>query len=886
MTIPSSETVPRPTTPFWGAWSIRVRLILLVLLSALPALGIILNTGLQDKRNDVENAKKNILRTVENLARLQDSITVSTKQMLMTIAQYPEVQYGDIAACNRLLKALLRRSLYHGNIIAARLDGMPFAMATGTPSFSLSDRDYFQKAVATRDFVVGDYVVARSNNIPSLPFAFPIINDRDQLRGMVVAIMRLNKYQDLLDHMGFPEGSIVGIEDRNGIRLCRFPKLNGQASEGIGYPLPQKIWHTIAGSQQSGIYTEEGEDGIRRIYGFIQLRLKNEDKPYLFIRVGIPEKSALSPANTRLNHDLFLFGIASCLALAAAYFLGNLTIVNPIKRLVKVSRQMETGDFNLRSGISHTKGGEIGLLAQSFDLMASALSEREIEHLESEESIRQLSKQNQLILNTAGEGIVGLDSRGIVIFINPAAAAMTGYQVHDLFGQPPHHGSFPDGRDCRPDPGPPQGRPELPDTGEEGDDVLWRKDGTSFPSASSSTPILEDGQETGTVITFRDMTKHKRMEENLRESERRYREIFNNVSEGLYMLEVTIDGRFRFIEQNPAMACSTGIGPEEIVGKFADDIRSEAISRTTIALCRRCLEKGAIIDEEMELHVPAGNRWYATSFIPLRDSRGTVYRFVCISRDITNHKKLEKELFLAKKLEIIGQLAGGVAHEVRNPLNAILSITEALFTAKEIADNPDYQPYIEHIRTQVNRLSKLMTDLLDLGKPIKSANISLLSIRSVCAETIKLWQSTKAAQRHPITFVCHPLDYDPRVRTDGMHLQQALLNLMDNAAQCSPTGAGIELNITKTDTGKVRIEIIDAGAGIPPQKIERIFEPFFTLTKGGTGLGLTVVKHFIENMGGEIRIRNNEPPPGCTAQLILNTARRKDLEDEAEDTVD
>ena len=466
------------------------------------------------------------------------------------------------------------------------------------------------------------------------------------------------------------------------------------------------------------------------------------------------------------------------------------------------------------------------MLAESFDLMAEALSARESDRLESEESIRQLSKQNQLILNTAGEGIVGLDSQGLVIFINPAAAAMTGYELHDLFGGDLRHYSFPDGTSYPLNIYPIYQTLGLGTASREGDGMLWRKDGTSFPFAYLSSPIIENGNRLGAVITFRDITKHKRMEETLRESERRYREIFNNISEGLYMLEVTEDPRFRFLEQNPAMAQLTGIPPEEIVGKFADEIASEAVGRMTVALCRRCMEEGAILDEEMKLGLPSGSRFYSTSIIPLCDSEGRVYRFVCISRDITRHKKLENELFMARKLEIIGQLAGGVAHEVRNPLNAILSITEALFTVKDIADNPEYQPYIDHIRTQVNRLSKLMTDLLDLGKPIKPATIHSLPLGQMCTDTIRLWESTAAANDHSIACINELADCDVQVWADAMHLQQALLNLMDNAAHCSPVGNGIHLHIAQADESRICVKIQDSGAGIPPEKIERIFEPF------------------------------------------------------------
>ncbi|MDP3479744.1 MAG: response regulator [Desulfoprunum sp.] len=252
-----------------------------------------------------------------------------------------------------------------------------------------------------------------------------------------------------------------------------------------------------------------------------------------------------------------------------------------------------------------------------------------------------------------------------------------------------------------------------------------------------------------------------------------------------------------------------------------------------------------------------------------------------LQAEITKHKKLEKELFAAKKMEIIGQLTGGVAHEVRNPLNAILSIFEALFKEREIANNPEYQPYLEHIRTQVNRLSKLMADLLELGKPLKPVAIRPLFLDRLCIDIIKLWNLTHTAGEHPVTFIIDPALCNPSVFADGERLQQAIFNLMENAAQCSPKGSGLLLRIVSATTEKLHLQVVDCGSGIAPEKLDRVFEPFYTLRKGGTGLGLTLVKHFVESMGGEIRIRNNTPLPGCTAELILDYLGNRDIPHES-----
>jgi signal transduction histidine kinase len=220
-----------------------------------------------------------------------------------------------------------------------------------------------------------------------------------------------------------------------------------------------------------------------------------------------------------------------------------------------------------------------------------------------------------------------------------------------------------------------------------------------------------------------------------------------------------------------------------------------------------------------------------------------------------------------------------VAHEVRNPLNAILSISEALFREKEIADNPEYLPYVQHIRTQVGRLSKLMTDLLGLGNPIIPTNLHQVSLYEVCAATIELWNMSELSRTHPLVPACDGSLPYLHVSADIGRLQQALLNLIENAAQHSPARNEIFLSIGKPVGQKVAIQVKDFGKGIVPEKLGKVFDPFFTTRAGGTGLGLPLVKHFVESMGGEVRIWNNEPPPGCTAEIILNMEAKEEKRD-------
>lgn len=236
--------------------------------------------------------------------------------------------------------------------------------------------------------------------------------------------------------------------------------------------------------------------------------------------------------------------------------------------------------------------------------------------------------------------------------------------------------------------------------------------------------------------------------------------------------------------------------------------------------------------------------------------------------------ELGEQLFEAKRLEAIGQIAGGVAHEVRNPLNAILFVTEALFKEKSINGNPDLDPYIQHIRTQVRRLSSLMTELLELGKPIPRSLFQPVLISATCSEALDALRLSETSNSHVLIIVSDAGLEACHVHADPQKLRQSLVNLLENAVQNSPEASEVRVRLT-TDSrfpDYAVLQIIDVGQGIAAENLPRIFEPFYTSRTGGTGLGLALVKHYIESMDGRVRIWNNSPPPGCTAEIRLPLA--------------
>jgi PAS domain S-box-containing protein len=230
-------------------------------------------------------------------------------------------------------------------------------------------------------------------------------------------------------------------------------------------------------------------------------------------------------------------------------------------------------------------------------------------------------------------------------------------------------------------------------------------------------------------------------------------------------------------------------------------------------------------------------------------------------------KQADEKLMGAQGQEIVANMAMGVAHEVRNPLSGIMAVTEALF--QELGAAEKYKPYVEHIGLQVTRLSRLMSDLLDLGRPIKLSDMRAQPLSGLCAASIDLWKAYPQALGASVLLDVPPGADGMQVMGDETRLQQVLVNLLDNAGRFSPEGSEIRVSILRPEHGMHRIRVIDGGPGISPEHLPRVFNAFFTTRAGGTGLGLPIIKRIIESHGGEVRLWNNNPHPGLTVEVRL-----------------
>jgi two-component system, sensor histidine kinase len=345
----------------FASWSIRKKLLLLLFVVFLPASGIIVQSGLEHRKNEIAVAENNAMLLVHSIAAQQEQIAVGIKQMLSTLAQLPEVQGMDAEGCNRLFSELLNQHPMYATIILVTPDGDLFA-APGPKRpdrVNLSDRKHIRDAIGSLDFSAGEYIVGRLSNLPAISYSYPVLDANKNLIAILVVGFKLDSYAEFMRKANLPEGYAMGISDINGVRLYRLPDSDAAPP---GKPLPDEAFKYMRGNSDQGTFEKTGEDDIGRFYAFKRLRLRENIPPYFYIAVGMPKDRILQKANREMLKSLSILGISASIAMCLAWLFGNFTLVKPIKHLATATKQFADGLLDARTGLAHTprRTGPVG----------------------------------------------------------------------------------------------------------------------------------------------------------------------------------------------------------------------------------------------------------------------------------------------------------------------------------------------------------------------------------------------------------------------------------------------------------------------------------------------------------------------------------------------
>ncbi len=502
-----------------------------------------------------------------------------------------------------------------------------------------------------------------------------------------------------------------------------------------------------------------------------------------------------------------------------------------------------------KTPVTNESGGVIGLIGSVFDITELKKSEREKEGLR---------RHLKLILDSAGEGIFGLDREGKVTFCNKAAETMLGLHNQEMHGRTLQEII---GLEEESLPSP------LPQDAIRNDGNFRRADGTSFPVAYTTTPILEaDKTVNGAVIIFRDITARKLAAASLQEKETQYRSIFNSTTDGLLVLDLDE----RVIEANARATAMFGYSQEEFNRRSARDLFQPACQQAFAQFIRDCSTDADLHMEAVSLGKDAGSfpvEIKGTSF----DFKG-VPHILLILRDISLQKLAGEELRAAKEdaeaaTRAKSAFLASMSHEIRTPMNAIIGMNRlALNTRLSI----EQYHYLKTVQDSANGLLRLLNDILDLSK-IEAEQLSMEALAFDLQATMDAAIKTMAMRAHEkgLEIFSHLADQTPTALVgDQMRLNQIILNLLSNAVKFTESGS-VFLQCREMegqDDGKtttLHFSVTDTGVGVPEKKQRSIFDDFtqadesIARAKGGSGLGLAISKKLCRMMGGDIWLESS-----------------------------
>lgn len=356
----------------------------------------------------------------------------------------------------------------------------------------------------------------------------------------------------------------------------------------------------------------------------------------------------------------------------------------------------------------------------------------------------------------------------------------------------------------------------------------------------------------------------------IKESEKKYRDLVENAPEMIH--EISLEGTF--INVNKTELNKLGYSLEEMRRMTIEDVVPGEYRAEIKRHMKRIKETGSSELETVFLAKSGKEINVEINGTSLYNAK--TGECVCVRafvRDITERKRMEEQVRRSEKLASMGELAAAIAHEIRNPLGAICNSVGILDSHLRLAGQD--KDLLEMIVGQSERLDRIISDFLTFAHP-REPSFSLQDIRDVIKNTIFLLeQDDRFTDTTEIKEVYESIL--PKVYIDTDLIHQVLWNLFINSLDAMPEGGQIKIMVRKTNLflrDAVEIVISDTGTGIPPDDLDKIFEPFYTTKSEGTGLGLSVVQRIIDDHGGTIDAKSKKDK-GTTFYIKLPVGNEK-----------
>jgi PAS domain S-box-containing protein len=808
-----------------------------------------------------EDIKANNLALATHVANDFDDLINSSFATLRSLAKHPAVINKDSVVCDRLFKELLPSYPDHLNILAVGMDGYNYGSGEYSPGMhklNYTDREWFVKTRKGLN-VVGDLHISTLLKTPSAMIAFPVIDSGNKQVGVIGMPLNFTVlHRRTMRFLPRQEGaSITVVDSNNHILFCTgLTQFEGQCKRVSPQALPSH--EMISGSMEG-----TGPDDIGRLYSFAGLSTAGWR-----VIVGVPREVAYQPAYAFGRRYVIILLIISALALIISYIVST-KLTNNVTSLVSGLKELEQG--NLSVSLALTGHDELQDVAESFNRMAAIRKE-------ADQKLRDSEAFRTAVLNGIGEGVVVIGRDYRILSANQGYCDQVKMSCETIIGKHchavSHHIDQPcfeiaGGCDCTVQ--------KCFKTGERYRSMHTHldKDGHARYIETNAYPLKDSsGEVTAAIETLLDVTDLVTLEKKLTEVKDQYKKLYDDAPDMMH----SVDREGTIVICNQTELNALGFKSEELIGsKLKDLIVPE--ERDTCTVKMKSLQDNGFFEGEITLLAKDGRR------IPvlirskvIYDKDGRYLMSDAVLRDITEKKHLEAQLFQAQKMEAVGLLAGGVAHDFNNVLTVVVGYGSLLLKKTE-ADNTA-RGYVEQVLAAAERATSLTRNLLAFSRK-QIINPKPVHLSDVVKNLEKLLVRLISEDIELKLYLAHQ---EASVMADTSQIDQVLMNLAINAKDAMPDGGSliIETELVEFDKDYVRVHVFaqpgqymllsvtDTGKGMDAQTKDKIFEPFYTTKEvgKGSGLGLSMVYGIIKQHNGYINVYS-EPGKGTTFKLYL-----------------
>jgi PAS domain S-box-containing protein len=470
--------------------------------------------------------------------------------------------------------------------------------------------------------------------------------------------------------------------------------------------------------------------------------------------------------------------------------------------------------------------------------------------------LRKTKELLEAFLKHTPDAVSIVDVQGNVIRVNQAAVEHFGYSAEALIGKP-----LPCIPEDRMDEVEQYHRHVLEGNAIIGlETVRTHSNGTPIHISLSMAPVMDsEGKVVGIIGSSRDITERKLVEQRLQESEANYRLITENMTDLVFFYKK--DGTVKYASASNTMLLGYPI--EELV-KMGPEALAVLVHPDDLGMVAKVFHNNW--DEErvttivVRLRHREGHWVYVESSTKhIKDETGQVDSLLIVLRDVTEAIQTKELLRQTDKLSAIGQMAAGIAHEIRNPLTALRGFIQLLQASLED------KRYCEIMLSELDRINFIVSELLWLAKP-QEVKYQVRDLSALVHDVLSLLDSQ--ANLNNIQIHAQMESGMPLISCEENQLKQVFLNLCKNAIEAMPDGGEMFVDGKQISPSHVQVSIRDTGCGIDPNGIPRLGEPFYTTKEKGTGLGLMVSYRILEDHGGSIHIES-EWQKGTTLYITL-----------------